>query len=118
MTELSGVRVLVAEDDFIISMHIESILTNEGASVRAVNSLKALAAAEPSEFDVIILDNHLVGGAITTEADRLREAGVGFVSYSGMNDLPCADDDVIALSKPSADPEIIGAVKRALDARS
>lgn len=54
---LSGVRVLLAEDDRLLRMLTETMLTKEGASVLSFeNGQLALNAFEPEKFDLVITD--------------------------------------------------------------
>ena len=57
---LSGVRILVAEDDAFNQKVITQVLENFGARVvLANNGLEALAALEQDRFDVVLMDLHM-----------------------------------------------------------
>ncbi|MFI3223482.1 MAG: response regulator, partial [Methylococcaceae bacterium] len=57
---LSGVRILVAEDDVFNQKIINQVLKRYGASViLANNGLEALVALEQDEFDVVLMDLHM-----------------------------------------------------------
>jgi|GEM_PF-2223188 len=57
---LSGVRILVAEDDAFNQKVINQVLKRYGASViLANNGLEALVALEQDEFDVVLMDLHM-----------------------------------------------------------
>jgi PAS domain S-box-containing protein len=57
---LSGIRVLVAEDNAFNQMFISDMLENFGASTVLVdNGLEALAALEKNHFDIVLMDLHM-----------------------------------------------------------
>jgi CheY-like chemotaxis protein len=54
---LQGMRVLVAEDEFLVACMLESFLADEGASVTlAQDGQDALEAAEAEQFDLLLTD--------------------------------------------------------------
>jgi len=57
---LSGIRVLVAEDNAFNQMFIGEMLEQFGASTVLVdNGLEALAALEKNHFDIVLMDLHM-----------------------------------------------------------
>ena len=81
---LSGMRILVAEDEFLILIGIEEMLRDAGAETFAAATLKAaVKGAHEEPLSVALLDVRL--GRDTTEpvADLLALRGVPFVFYSG-----------------------------------
>ena len=57
---LSGIRILVAEDDAFNQKIITQVLEKFGASiVLANNGLEALAALEQERFDIVLMDLHM-----------------------------------------------------------
>ncbi|MCL2766645.1 MAG: response regulator, partial [Peptococcaceae bacterium] len=57
ISDLCGLRVLVAEDNIINQMIMEELLTTVGVSVTiAENGIEALAKLEEEKFDVILMD--------------------------------------------------------------
>jgi len=78
-------RVLVVEDDFIIAMELEAILTDAGAklagSCRTV--AEALAACAADGVDVAILDIRIGEETVAPVARALTARGVPFFFYSG-----------------------------------
>lgn len=84
---LKGARVLVVEDDFIILMRLESILSEAGAEIAGCSSVKdALALAERDGLAAAILDVRLGQETVTPVARRLARLGVPFVFYTGQSD--------------------------------
>ncbi|HTZ03426.1 MAG TPA: response regulator [Xanthobacteraceae bacterium] len=80
-----GKRVLVVEDELMIRMLLEGMLTDLGHTVAAEAGAieDALALAEEGEFDVAVLDVNLNGRPITPVVEVLIQRGVPFVFASG-----------------------------------
>jgi CheY-like chemotaxis protein len=86
-TSLQGLRVLVVEDEALVSMLLEDMLADLGCEVVAVCSRvsqAAEAAADTSrELDVAILDVNVAGEPVTPVAEALAARGVPFVFATG-----------------------------------
>lgn len=86
---LAGVRVLVAEDEFVNKLLFEDMLEELGAHV--VGSVgaadKIVRAAESDAPDVVILDVNLRGEFVYDAALALRELGFPFIFVSGYDPL-------------------------------
>ncbi len=82
---LSGRRVLVVEDEFLVLMMIEEMLADLGCeSVSTAPSVrKALALVEAQAFDVAMLDVNLGGDTSFPIADALATQGVPFLFATG-----------------------------------
>src|SRR5215469_2224725 len=81
---LRGMRILVADDEFLIATLIEETLTDAGAEIVTAATLPtALKAANDEQFSAALLDVRL--GRQTTEAvaDVLAAHSVPFIFYSG-----------------------------------
>ena len=89
MTEASPAgakrRILVVEDEMLIGMLLEDMLTDMGHEVAAiVPRLKdALAAVQRETFDLAVLDVHLHGESAFPVADALIAKGVPFIFATG-----------------------------------
>jgi DNA-binding response OmpR family regulator len=85
-------RVLIAEDEFLVGIQLEEDLRSAGCSiVGPFNTLeRATQAARCERFDVAILDIHLNGEMVYPLADELSARGVPFILLSGYvtADLP------------------------------
>jgi DNA-binding response OmpR family regulator len=83
---LSGVTVLVVEDDLLLAMDLETTLVGAGAVVVDIcHSLaKAMARADADDFAVAVLDFSLGSDSVTPLARRLAQQDVPFVLYTGM----------------------------------
>jgi DNA-binding response OmpR family regulator len=78
--DLTGLRVLVVEDEMMVSMLIEDMLEDLGCTVvgPAARLDEALALARDTEIDCAVLDVNLGGQPIFPLADYLREKGAPF----------------------------------------
>ena len=82
---LSGVRVLIVEDEMMVSMLLEDMLTEIGCTPvgPATRVESALELVESGDFDVAILDVNLNGNDSYPIADALAEHALPFVFASG-----------------------------------
>ena len=82
---LADMRLLVVEDELLVSMLIEEILGELGATVAGPYGRLAdgLAAAKAERFDGAILDLNLAGESADPLADLLLARGVPFVFITG-----------------------------------
>ncbi|MFO1081532.1 MAG: HWE histidine kinase domain-containing protein [Reyranellaceae bacterium] len=82
---LAGLRILVVEDELLVSMLIEEILAGFGAEVVGphVRLADGLAAARGEGFDGALLDINLAGESADPIADLLLARGVPFVFITG-----------------------------------
>ena len=82
---LSGQKVLVVEDEPVVAMQLEDMLSDLGMeAVGFARTLDtALAAAERRRFDVAVVDIDLRGQRSYPAAERLAEAGVPLVFVTG-----------------------------------
>jgi CheY-like chemotaxis protein len=75
---LSGVRVLIADDETLQALALADIIVQLGGAVTAIANRfeEAMEAAQDGEFDCAILDVNLGGTLSFPIADRLQERGV------------------------------------------
>ncbi len=115
-TTAAGKRVLIVEDELMIRMLLEGMLTDLGHSVAAEAGTieEALKLAKQAEFDVALLDVNLNNRPITPVAEVLVERGVPFVFASGYGQrgVPEAYRQSPTLQKPFQ----IEALAQAIDA--
>ncbi len=78
-------RVLVVEDEALVAMFVEDMLSDIGHEVGAVASRmeEALGAARTGTFDLAIIDVNLDGKPSYPIADVLKERGIPFVFATG-----------------------------------
>ncbi|MBH1636019.1 response regulator [Stenotrophomonas maltophilia] len=100
---LTGLRVLVAEDEFAIAMFLVDYLELKGAQVVGpAGDLQALGQlVDTHPIDVALLDINLGGEQVYPLADRLAEAGTPFLLTSGYDDnLPSRFASAPRCTKP------------------
>jgi len=81
----TGMRVLVVEDELMIRMLLDGMLTDLGHKVagEAGSIEEALTLAKEGEFDVALLDVNLNGKPINPVVEVLIARGLPFVFASG-----------------------------------
>jgi CheY-like chemotaxis protein len=109
-------RVLIVEDETLISLHLQDVLRDLGHSVSAVApSLRtALAAAAGTPSDLAIVDVGLAGDGgdgVDTATALLERHGVPSVlmtgaSFAGMGDRIKAARPLAFLTKPCSDADL------------
>jgi DNA-binding NarL/FixJ family response regulator len=84
-SNLSGMRVFVVEDEFLLSMQIEEELLSRGCSMIGPFSklADAIAAAPRHQFDLALLDINLNGEMVYPLADELMRRRIPIVMVSG-----------------------------------
>ena len=115
-----GLRVLVAEDEALVSMLIEDMLTDMGAVVvgPAATLDEALALATTESIDIALLDVNLAGKPIFAVADALRDRGVAFIFASGYGEAGIIESHRGApvLQKPFREADLARALAAAAPA--
>ncbi len=118
----TGLRILVVEDEMMVSMLIEDMLADLGCTVVGPASRldEALALARTSEIDCAVLDVNLGGQPIFPVADVLRERGCPFAFATGYGDAGLRDVDkgALVLQKPFREGDlarVIGAMRAKVD---
>ncbi len=91
----AGLRVLVVEDEMMVSMLIEDMLTDLGCTIVGPASRldEAMALAEESAIDCAVLDVNLGGQPIFPLADKLRASGRPFAFATGYGDAGLREVD-------------------------
>jgi CheY-like chemotaxis protein len=97
-------RILVVEDEILISMLLEDMLADLGYEVAATASRvdEALALARTAEIHAAILDVNLNGEDVFPVADVLAGRSIPFVFATGYGErvLPAAYKERPTLQKP------------------
>jgi CheY-like chemotaxis protein len=78
-----GVRVLIVEDEIVVALFLEDLLTEFGYEVAGVASQLDDAMARAPDYDVAVLDVHLNGRNVFDFADALAARGTPFVFATG-----------------------------------
>ena len=102
--DLSGLRVLVVEDEMMVSMLIEDMLADLGCVVVGPASRldEATELVKTADIDCAVLDVNLGGQPIFPVADLLRARGAPFAFATGYGDagLREVDRGTPVLQKP------------------
>ena len=97
-------RVLIVEDEGLISMLLEELMERMGYEVAAVSSTleEALELARTVVIDFAMLDINLNGKVSFPVAAVLRGRGIPFIFATGYGDAALASDfaDVLVVEKP------------------
>jgi CheY-like chemotaxis protein len=103
-SSLQGRRVLIVEDELMIRMLLEDMLSDFGCVLAAEAGTieSALVAVREAQFDVAVLDVNVEGALITPVAAALAARGVPFVFATGYGarGLPEGFTDRPVVQKP------------------
>ena len=122
MTEtpsLKGRRILVVEDEMMIAMLVEDMLTELGCSVvgpvHALDAALAMAKTE-NALDAAVLDVNLAGQPVFAVADALRAIGVPSIFSTGYGEsaLREVDQGAQVLQKPFVAGDLVRALNATL----
>jgi PAS domain S-box-containing protein len=102
---LKGSRVLVVEDEVLVTMVIEHALVQAGAELvgPATNLAEAIELARAEALDAAVLDVNINDEPVFPVADCLRERGVPFLfatGYTAETAIPPHHRDQPRLTKP------------------
>lgn len=118
MSEFSGLRVLVVEDEGVVALLIEDMLEDLGCQViGSVASLaKAIDAAATKTFDVAMLDVNLDGELVFPVAEVIQGRHLPFLFSTGYGRLGVPDTFKAyeVLNKPFAKEELERKLRAAL----
>jgi DNA-binding NtrC family response regulator len=77
-------RILVIEDDILLSMDVEAILAESGFEVQVASSLaEAMRVVSERKTDCAVIDINLKGTMSFPAADALNDTGVPFLVLTG-----------------------------------
>jgi DNA-binding response OmpR family regulator len=110
-------RVLVVEDELLVALDIESIVTEAGMVVigPASTAAEALRLIDTTTFDAALIDANLNGEPIDEVAAALGERTIPFayVTGYGRESLPAAHPAPI-VTKPFDAAQLLAAVRQLL----
>ena len=119
----SGLRLLIVEDETLVAMAIESLLTDLGClvvgSAASVSGGLAIADDDAVQLDAAVLDVNLDGEKVYPLAQRLTALGIPFIfstAYAASSIDP-EFSDVPLLAKPYESPMLAATLQTALAAR-
>ena len=109
-------RVLVVEDEMMVAMYVEDLLTELGYEVAAMASGldQALPLAREGSFDFAVLDINLNGRLSFPIADILRDRGIPFLFASGYGSKGLNDNyrNAVRIQKPFRSRDLAQAIAR------
>jgi CheY-like chemotaxis protein len=84
-SDLTGLKILLVEDEFFVAVFIENILLDLGCTVVGPSAglAEAMGTAAVEAFDAAVLDINLGGESVYPVADFLLEIGTPFVFSTG-----------------------------------
>jgi len=101
---IKGKHILVVEDEPLVAMLLEDMLTDMGAHVAGPECAfdAAMARAEADSLDAAVLDVNLSGQKSFAVADILRKRGIpyAFATGYGRSGLEPGHENVPVLVKP------------------
>ncbi len=110
-------QVLIVEDEMMLAMMVEDVLSAQGYSVTTASShAAALAAMDRCDMDVAVLDINLGSHSALPLADELVNRGVPvmFASGYGAADLPDRFRGYTVLQKPYLPSELLSCISALL----
>ena len=117
--DLAGRRVLLVEDESLIAMLLEDILSDIGCEVAGLASRLqvAMEMANSLDFDIAILDVNLHGQRTIPIAQALidRRKPFVFATGYGATSLPAQMEGVPILHKPFQQHDLEQALRAALN---
>jgi CheY-like chemotaxis protein len=119
--DISGLRVLVVEDEALISMLVAEILEDLGCEIAGVAGCldNGLEQARVSNFDLALIDLNLGGIKSIPIADVLRERNTPFIFVTGYGaaGLPDHLREAQTLTKPFTSCDLETAMRSVLSAK-
>ena len=102
MSTLTGKKVLLVEDEFIVAENTAEMLRELGAEVvgPAARLASGLRIARTEQFDSAVLDINIAGERSDPIAEVLRERGIPYVLATGYGNMAAQGPDVPVLDKP------------------
>ena len=114
-SNLNGLKVLVVEDEMLVSMLVEDMLSDLGCTVvgPAAELEEAMSLAQNAEIDLALLDVNLGGRPIFPVADTLKARGVPFAFASGYGEAGLSEDHrgAAVLQKPFREADLAKALR-------
>jgi DNA-binding response OmpR family regulator len=115
---LSGIRVLIVEDEALVAATLSDAVENAGGEVVGVACTvnEARELIRRLTFDVVVLDLHLPDGDVTPVLEALHARRAPTVVYSG-SELPekvrARHPELVVLRKPALPGRLVAEILRA-----
>ena len=118
--DLSGRRILLVEDEFLIRLDIQTLLEDAGAEVVDADTVASGLEMAGGPFDAAVLDVRLPDGEVFPIAETLAARDVPIVFHSAHvrpDDLMDRFPHALTVPKPCATDAITSALTRMLAMR-
>jgi CheY-like chemotaxis protein len=116
--DLTGLRILIMEDESLVAMLIQDILADIGCEIAGVASRfdDAMKKAKTVAFDIAIVDVNLHGTQTFAIAEELAKRGLAFIFATGYGaeNLPEPLRTAPILKKPFQQSDLEQALRAAL----
>ncbi len=117
-SKLTGIRILVVEDEFLVASLIQNILENAGCVVSGPvpRLAEAVDVAETDTCDAAVLDVNLAGKRVFPVAEILSRRHIPFIFVTGYGtaSLPQEHHGRPTIRKPFRNEELVNAVSKLL----
>lgn len=111
-------RILVVEDEVLVSVMVETVLTDLGCEIvgPAGSVAGAVALAKTERLSGALLDVNIRGESVYPVADLLKLRGIPFIFVTGYKrrELPPPHDDAAMLEKPFDETMLADTIRAAL----
>lgn len=116
MTQLTGKRILIVEDEFLVALEAANMLAELGATVigPAHHAERAIEFARTEALDAALLDINLGSSTSEDVADCLRSRGIPVVFATGYGQLAGVDPLAVVVDKPYSQDQIVAALSRVI----
>jgi AmiR/NasT family two-component response regulator len=118
-SSFDGLRVIIAEDELVLSLDLEDMITQMGCVIvgNATRVSRALELASDTACDVAVLDVNLNGESIDEAADILIARGVPVVFTTGYSPKAMASrhGTCPVVSKPYSHKTLAAGIRSALE---
>jgi CheY-like chemotaxis protein len=115
---LTGLSILVVEDEPLIAIEMQSLFEDAGAEVRSARTLiQATGLMEEGPLSAAVLDYGIGAGDVSLLCRHLADRGVPFMFYSGYEQLQ-DHPDAIMVRKPASADTLLAAISRLVEPKS
>jgi CheY-like chemotaxis protein len=119
MASIKGKRILIVEDEALVALMLEDMLTNCGAVVVGSKSTigEGSSFAKEENFDVAVLDVNVHGSKIDPIIDILTTRGIPYLLATGYEkvELPNGHNPT-SIQKPYSENSVIEGLAKVLAA--
>ena len=113
----AGLRVLVVEDEALVALQLEDMLTESGCEVVGPASRvhQALELLEGQQVDAAVLDLNIAGELVYPVADALAKHGLPYIFATayGASSLEAPYQSRLVLQKPFSRRQLLQAMQEA-----